>query len=30
MVGHDELVGHYIATDFINETTGEVLCEAGD
>ncbi|MCE2965094.1 MAG: DNA-directed RNA polymerase subunit beta [Alphaproteobacteria bacterium] len=30
LVAEDDLLGRYIAKDFINEETGEVICEAGD
>lgn len=30
LLQNDELVGHYIAHDYINEATGEVLIEAGE
>ncbi len=30
LVYNDDLVGHYISTDLINEKTGEVYAEAGD
>jgi DNA-directed RNA polymerase subunit beta len=30
LVGDEELIGHYLASDLINEETGEVYFEAGD